>query len=129
MDEWHGQRNENLVREIDRLVVEAHPELEYALDGKSSNPEAPPVSHGKSVVWSQGGSFVNVAFCGEDGDQVRVSAHHPARPLQMGERLEDRMAAEQRDGRRLDNKWTPRNAQAIAEVVVAFLVSGSVHIQ
>lgn len=129
MDEGDEQRNENLVREIDRLVVESHQELEYALDGKSSNPEAPPISHGNSAMWSQGGSFVNVAFYGEDGEQVRVSAHHPARPLQMGERLEDRMVAERRDGRRLDNKWMPRNAQAIADVVVAFLVSGRVDIQ
>ena len=129
MDESHGQRNEDLVREIDRLVVEAHPELEYALDEKSSNPEAPPVSHERSAMWSQGGSFVNIAFYGEDGEQVRVSARHPAPPLQMGERLEDRMAVERRDGRRLDNKWMPRNAQAIADIVVAFLVNGSVHMQ
>lgn len=129
MDESHRQRNENLVREIDRLVVEAHPELEYALDGKSSNPEAPPVSHEENAMWSQGGSFVRLAFYNEGGDQVRVSALHPARPLQMGERIEDRMAAERRDGRRLDSKWMPCNAQAMADVVVAFLVSGSVQIR
>jgi len=128
MDEWHA-RNDDLVREIDQLVVEARPELEYALDGKSSNPEAPPVSHERSAMWSQGGSFVSVAFYGEDGEEVRVSARHPAPPLQPGERLEDRIAAERRDGRRLDNRWMPRNAQTIADIVVAFLVNGSVHIQ
>jgi hypothetical protein len=47
----------------------------------------------------------------------------------MGERLDDRMAAEQRAGRRLDNRWMPRNAQALADVVVAFLVHGIVHLR
>lgn len=129
MDEWSGQRNDELVREIDRLVVEAHPELEYALDGKSSSCEAPPVSHEESATWSQGGSFVNLAFYGVNGDEVRVSAHHPAAPLQMGERLDFRMAAEQRDGRRLDNKRMPRDVRAIADVVVAFIVTGRVQMR
>lgn len=126
MDQWHGPSNEELVQEIDRLVMNERPELEYALDGKSSNRDAPPVSYDKDAMWTQGGSFVTVAFYNEDGEQVRVSARHPARPLQMGERLDDRIAEERRDGRRLDNRWMPRNAQAIAEVVVAFLVKGSV---
>jgi len=51
MDEWQVQRNDDLVREIDRLIVEAHPEFEYALDGKSCVRDAAPVTHGKRAMW------------------------------------------------------------------------------
>ena len=122
MDESQGQRNDDLVVEIDRLIVEAHAGLEHALDGKTCVPDAAPVRHEQNASWSQGGSYVRIAFFGEE---VHVSASHPAPPLEVGERLEDRIANERRDGRRIDNKWMSRDAQAIADVVVSFLVTGS----
>ena len=72
---------------------------------------------------SQGGSFVSVAFYGED---VRIAAHHAAQPLKPGERIGRRMITEQREGRRLDNSLMPRDARIVANVVIAFLVNGSV---